>query len=158
MDKKYYTVDETADKIGVHSKTIRRYIYSGKLSAIKVAGQWRVYEEAINSYLDSCNGNGSTCSNNSVSKDDYCVFMDSNYFSSDEKVQICTIVDYYVQSSKEAKPMAAIVMDIVTDFEGDEGKCRFNYVYDHVEKKARFILWGTPTFIEKVIKELKQFE
>ncbi|MCT4597736.1 MAG: helix-turn-helix domain-containing protein [Vallitalea sp.] len=155
MDKKYYTVDETAYKIGVHSKTIRRYIYSGKLAATKVAGQWRVYEDAIENYLNSCNGN---CEHNSVSKDDFCVFMDSDYFNSDEKVQICTIVDYYVQTAKEAKPMAAIVMDVVTDSEQEEGKCRFNYVYDHVEKKARFILWGSPTFIEKVVGALKQFE
>lgn len=155
MDKKYYTVDEAANKIGVHSKTIRRYIYSGKLAAQKIAGQWRVYEDAIENYLNSCEHG---CENHEASHDDFCIFMDSDYFDSDDVIQVCIIVDYYVQSSKEAKPMASVVMNIINDFEQDKGKCRFNYVFDHAESKARFILWGTPTFIETVVKELKKFE
>lgn len=155
MKDKYYTVDEAATKIGVHPKTIRRYIYNGKLAAQKIGGQWRVYEDAIENYLNSCE---KTCCNNEASHDDFCVFMDNDYFESDDTLQLCTIVDYYVQSSKDVKPMASIVMDIVTDFEKDKGKCRFNYVYDHTENKARFVFWGTPTFIEAVVKELKVFE
>jgi excisionase family DNA binding protein len=155
MEKDYYSVEEAAEKIGVHPKTVRRYIYAGKLEAQKIAGQWRVYNYAIDHYLNSCEKSNSK---NEVSHDDFCVFMDSNYFDSDEKLQVCSIVDYYVESSKEVKPIATIVMDIVTDFENDQGKCRFNYVFDHVENKARFIFWGNATFISAVVDALKKFE
>ena len=155
MEKEYYSVEEAAEKIGVHPKTVRRYIYAGKLEAQKIAGQWRVYNYAIDHYLNSCE---KSSYKNEVSQDDFCVFMDSNYFDSDEKLQVCSIVDYYVESSKEVKPMATIVMDIVTDFEKEQGKCRFNYVFDHIENKARFIFWGCPTFISAVVNALKKFE
>ncbi|MBN2897842.1 MAG: helix-turn-helix domain-containing protein [Clostridia bacterium] len=155
MEKNYYTVEEAAGKIGVHTKTIRRYIYSGKLSAKKIAGQWRVSDEALEEYL---NGSGSCCSGGSsgVSKDDFCVFMDNDYFGSEDAIQVCTIVDYYVEEQKEVAPLAADVMMAVTTLD-DTGKSKFNYVYDDSEKKARFVFWGSPGFIEALMKTIKRY-
>lgn len=155
MDKGYYTVEEVADKIGVHTKTIRRYIYSGKLSAKKIAGQWRITEVELNDYLNT----GSCCSvnqNDGVSKDDFCIFMDTDYFSTEDAIQICTIVDYYVEEQKEVAPLAAEVMTAVTTLD-DTGKSKFNYVYDDSEKKARFVFWGTASFIEALMKTIKKY-
>lgn len=155
MDKGYYTVEEVADKIGVHTKTIRRYIYSGKLSAKKIAGQWRITEDELNDYLNT----GACCSVNQsdgVSKDDFCIFMDTDYFSTEDPIQICTIVDYYVEEQKEVAPLAAEVMTAITTLD-DTGKSKFNYVYDDSEKKARFVFWGTPNFIEALMKTIKKY-
>ena len=156
MNKNYYTVDEVADKIGVHTKTIRRYIYSGKLSAKKIDGQWRVTEEALDEYM---NGGSSCCAvggGEGVSKDDFCVFMDNDYFGSDEAIQVCTIVDYFVEAQKDVAPLAADVMTAVTTLD-DTGKSKFNYVYDYSEKKARFVFWGSPAFIEALMRTIKQY-
>lgn len=154
MDKGYFTVDEVADKLGVHTKTVRRYIYSGKLSAQKIGGQWRVTESALADYVD-----GSCCTTSKgdgVSKDDFCIFMDTDHFGSEEAMQICTIVDYYVEEQKEVAPLAAEVMTVVTTLD-KHGKSKFNYVYDDSEKKARFVFWGTPAFIEVLMKTLKKY-
>jgi len=155
MEKTYYTIDQVADKVGVHTKTIRRHIYSGKLSAKKIGGQWRVTEENLNDYLniDSC---CSTSDGHGVSKDDFCVFMDTNHFGTEDAIQICTIVDYYVEEQKEVAPLAAEIMTVVTTLD-DTGKSKFNYVYDDSEKKARFVFWGTPTFIEALMQTIKKY-
>ncbi|MCT4634373.1 MAG: helix-turn-helix domain-containing protein [Firmicutes bacterium] len=155
MEKAYYTVDETAEKLGVHSKTIRRYIYSGKIGAQKVAGQWRIYGESIDQYLNQCECNDKECG---VSKDDFCVFMDSESFSSDDVVQVCTIVDYYVEDENRIKDMVNAVVSVVTDFNLKGVKCKFNYTFDPSEKKVRMVFWGSPTFIESVVVQLKPFE
>lgn len=154
MEKGYFTVDEVAEKLGVHTKTIRRYIYSGKLSAQKIGGQWRVTEEALDQYLQ-----GSCCSTGgeSVSKDDFCIFMDTEHFSSDDAIQICTIVDYYVEEQKEVAPLATDIMTVVTTLD-KSGKSKFNYVYDDSEKKARFVFWGSPKFIEELMKTIKKYD
>jgi excisionase family DNA binding protein len=154
MEKTYYTVDEVADKIGVHTKTIRRYIYSGKLSAQKIGGQWRVTEESLNDYLNT----GACCSvaGDNVSKDDFCIFMDTDHFSSEDPIQVCSIVDYYVEDQKEVAPLAAEVMTAVTTLD-DTGKSKFNYIYDDSEKKARFVFWGRPAFIEALMKTIKKY-
>lgn len=78
MSKAYFTVDEVAEKIGVHTKTVRRYIYSGKISAQKIAGQWRVTEEALETYLSTgCCGSEK---DQSVSKDDFLYFHGHRLF------------------------------------------------------------------------------
>lgn len=158
MEEKFYSVDEAADKIGVHPKTIRRYIFSGKLEALKVGGQWRVYEEAMDKFLKT----GTQCNHNhdsgQVSSDDFCVFMDSNYFDSEDPVQICTIVDYYVEEKKDVTPMVNALMEVMHSFDDESSASRFNYVYDRADKKARFVFWGCPTMIEKMVGALKPFE
>lgn len=158
MDGKFYTVDEAAEQIGVHPKTVRRYIFGGKLQALKVGGQWRIYADVLEAFMKTGTQCNHTGSGNQVSNDDFCVFMDSDYFQSDETVQICTIVDYYVEEKKDVTPMANALMEVMHSCDTDSGSSRFNYVYDQAEKKARFIFWGCPSMIEKMVGALKPFD
>lgn len=154
MNKDYFSVDEIAEKIGVHTKTVRRYIYSGKLSATKIAGQWRITQESLDTFMDQ--GCCTSTKEDGVSKDDFCIFMDTDHFASDDLIQICTIVDYFVEEQKEVEALARDVMTVVTTMD-TSGKSKFNYVYDDSEKKARFVFWGTPAFIEALMKALKKY-
>ncbi len=158
MEERYFTVDDAAEKIGVHPKTVRRYIFSGKLEALKVGGQWRIYEESMDKFMKTGTECNHTSSGSQVSSDDFCVFMDSDFFQSDDVVQICTIVDYFVEEKKEVTPMVNALMEVMHTVEVDNDTSRFNYVYDHVEKKARFIFWGCPSMIEQMVGALKPFD
>jgi len=42
-----YTVDEVAKMLGVHTRTIRRYIEKGQLHGERIGGSWRIPEEAV---------------------------------------------------------------------------------------------------------------
>lgn len=50
--EKLYTLQETANLLKVSTRTVLRYIKSGKLEAIKI-GQWRVSKTAIQNFLDN---------------------------------------------------------------------------------------------------------
>ncbi len=155
MEQKFMTIDEAADKLGVHPKTIRRYISSGKISAQKIAGSWRINEESLTAYIDSCEG--TEHSHQHVSKDDFCIFMDSEYFDSEEVIQICTIVDYYVHDDS-VKRLLKEVVEVVADHSLDNKKSRFNYVYDDTDNKMRLVFWGAPSYIVKIIEVMKPYE
>lgn len=159
MESKKYSVEDVANYLNVHVKTIRRYIYNGKISANKIGGQWRIDQSQLDEFV-SRNSNEEVCNScdDGIAKDDFCVFMDTNYFSSTDKVQICSIVDYYVESVDEISKMSEVLLKIVTR-EGVNGdKAQFNYVYDAPLNRARFVLWGTPSFIAKATKQLIPFE
>lgn len=159
MDKKIYSVEEVANYLNVHVKTIRRYIYDGKISANKIGGQWRIDQMQLDEFI-SKSSNEANCKScdDSVSKDDFCVFMDTDYFSSADKIQICSIVDYYATSIEEISKMSDVLLKVITK-EGVNGdKAKFNYVYDEPLKRARFVLWGKPSFISKASKLLIPFE
>lgn len=159
MINSIYSVEEAANYLDVSIKTIRRYIYNGKISANKIGGKWRITKEQLNDCLRKSSSE-EVCKNcdESIDKDDFCIFMDTDYFSSEEKVQICSIVDYYVDDVDLISNMSEVLLKIVTK-EGISGdKAQFNYVYDKPLKRARFVLWGTPSFITKATKLLIPFE
>lgn len=154
MEEKYYTIGEIASKLEVHTKTVRRYIYNGKIQAMKVGGQWRIYQSALDKYYESSKYSSD---NETVSQDDFCIFMDGQNRTTNDKLQICSIVDYYVDQQEEVKPIAHEITEVIMSMKGQE-KYRFNYVYDTEEKRARFVLWGNATFIESVVRRLKKFD
>jgi len=46
------TVNEVADRVGLHMETIRRYIREGKLPASKFGRVWRVAEEDLKVFIE----------------------------------------------------------------------------------------------------------
>ncbi|SKC81155.1 helix-turn-helix domain-containing protein [Maledivibacter halophilus] len=154
MEEKYYTIGEVASKLEVHTKTVRRYIYNGKIQALKVGGQWRIYQGALDKYYESSKY---PSDKETVSQDDFCIFMDGQNRTTNDKLQVCSIIDYYVDQQEEAKPIAYEITDVIMSMEGQD-KYRFNYVYDAAEKRVRFVLWGNGAFMEAVAKRLKKFD
>lgn len=154
---KTYTVDQVADQLQVSIKTVRRYIYSGKIAANKIGGQWRISQDNIDGYLESISSK-TVCCSDSLASDDFCVFMDNDYFTSDDPLQLCTIVDFYARDKKEIADMSLVLQEVVTEDGIHGGKAQYNYIYDAGLKRARFVIWGSPTFIEKAASVLRVFE
>jgi len=151
----FLTIDQVSEKLGIHSKTVRRYINSGKISAQKIGGSWRINPESLDIYLDSCDNTSHGKSH--ISKDDFCIFMDSEYFDSEDSLQVCTIVDCYV-SNENVKELLKEVMVVVAEYSIDNKKSRFNYVYDEADSKIRLVFWGTPTFMYSIMSIVKNYE
>lgn len=156
---KVYTVDEVAEKLDVSVKTIRRYIYAGKISASKIGNQWRINQDQLDDYLKA-QSSDQVCATDchSVSQDDFCVFMDTDYFSSEDKLQLCSIVDYYADSVDDITKMSELLSRVVTEDGVNGGKAQFNYIYDQALNRARFVLWGSAKFIHKASNLLIPFE
>lgn len=43
----YYTVEEAAELLGVHVRTVQARLRDGTLPGKKISGTWRIYPEAI---------------------------------------------------------------------------------------------------------------
>jgi excisionase family DNA binding protein len=46
-----YTVQEVADRLGVHPETIRRLIHGGRMEAVRVGRVLRVHPDALETFL-----------------------------------------------------------------------------------------------------------
>jgi excisionase family DNA binding protein len=55
MNDIFYTIDELAVLLKVHRATITRWIESGKLTAYKPAGQYRISKEQLEKFLNNKN-------------------------------------------------------------------------------------------------------
>jgi len=47
LGTKYYFVEEISTELGLHEKTIRRYLNSGKLEGLKLGKRWLISERAL---------------------------------------------------------------------------------------------------------------
>ena len=43
----YYTVDEAAELLGVHRRTIQARLRDGTLNGKKLSGVWRIYKDSL---------------------------------------------------------------------------------------------------------------
>lgn len=49
----FYSIKELADLLSVHSNTVAMMVKERKITAIKVAGVWRISQIALDNYLES---------------------------------------------------------------------------------------------------------
>lgn len=58
MQEKYYTVEQIAQMLQMHPKTVQRYIREGKLRAIKVGKGWRISGHDLSVFTESVPARG----------------------------------------------------------------------------------------------------
>lgn len=46
-DRRFYSVDEVAQRLGLQVRTVRGYVRSGRLKAVRIGKQYRVTREAL---------------------------------------------------------------------------------------------------------------
>ena len=51
--KKYYTKKEAAEVLGVHPKTVERYLLSGKLKGARLGKAWKISEDDIQAFYEA---------------------------------------------------------------------------------------------------------
>ncbi|MDW4362510.1 helix-turn-helix domain-containing protein [Staphylococcus saprophyticus] len=49
--EKFYTLKEIEDNLRISNRTLRRYIKSGKLKAVKIGGKYVVSESNYNDFI-----------------------------------------------------------------------------------------------------------
>lgn len=57
-DIRLYTVQETAELLGVTTRTILTYLKEGKLTGRKIGGKWKMTEEELRRFMSPAQGEG----------------------------------------------------------------------------------------------------
>ena len=55
MENKFYTIDQVAEVLDIHHKTVRKFIKEGKLKANKVGKQWRISQIDLEVFTENKN-------------------------------------------------------------------------------------------------------
>jgi excisionase family DNA binding protein len=135
------TVDQLAQILEMHPRTIRRYIRDHQLKASKVGGEWRIRKEDAELFIG-----GRLDELKAEATEDIQAFLQGKDSEVDGKLQVCTVLDCYVDTP-EAVKISEIIMWHMNESNLSRGKAKFQYFYDDVEKKGRYIIWGNPTFV-----------
>lgn len=141
-------VDQVAQMLDMHPRTIRRYIRDNQLKASKIGGEWRIRKEDVEMFMG-----GIAQQLKEEATQDVEAFIQSKDSEVDGKLQVCTVLDCYV-GTPEAFRISEVVMRLMNEENPDRGKAKFQYFYDDAEKKGRYIIWGNPTFVGAVLSSV----
>ncbi len=136
-----YTVEQVARRLDLHAKTVRRYINEGKLQAHRVGGQWRI----SNRHLAEFTGEELNSTPQSSGE------KDTTKESKNRRIEVSAIIDIHVNGSEEAIRIANSLTAAMNSRGHTDEPARCDHLYYETEKRARFILWGSPGFVSTML-------
>ena len=147
---KLYSADQIASMVGMHPRTIRRYIREGKLKATKVGGEWRVEERDAEAFV-----RGNIQELESGLNRDIVSWVEGKATEergTEEPVQVCAVLDCFVEKERAVR-LSELFVRSVNEADGSRGKARFQYIYDAGSGRARFTIWSSPLFAGELLTE-----
>lgn len=149
MEEKFYTIDQVANILEMHHKTIRKFIKDGKLKANKVGKQWRVSQEDLNNFMDVKSENEDK-DNNGI---EFMLNASKNLVSI-PKVNVSTVVEINGISNNEYSRLSSLLLALTNNPASISSGSTINLKYTENENKLRVMLWGDIKFIEEMLSSI----
>jgi excisionase family DNA binding protein len=151
MEKDILNIEETAEMLSLHPRTIRRYLKAGILKGTKIGGEWRIKRSDLKAMLEDPDvvHELSNTWNSGVSD-----FLAGKQDTPETGFRICTVIDCKFSGSAEAQDVSAALLRIGNQDKSENSEARFQYTYDSQSGKARFTLWGSPGYIIQMLSVL----
>ncbi|MGO5092639.1 helix-turn-helix domain-containing protein [Clostridium sp. LCP25S3_F10] len=153
MENQFYTIDKIAEMLGMHHKTIRKFITEGKLGANKVGKQWRISGHDLSVFMEKNNVNTKNKKTNEESSIDFATNGEVGD-PAEQRINISTVVDINDIDKDEYTRISNTLIAIMNCKDPKMGKSTINMKYDEKENRLRIILWGRIKFIEEMLNSI----
>jgi len=138
LDKKYYTVNEIANVLNLHQKTIQRYIREKKLKANKIGKAWRIEEKELETFA---NNMGITQLTNHEPK----------------QIKASTVIDIPISDKERANRIITALNAAMISKPLEYSFSNLHSQYIESENLVRLSIWGNLDFISSIISLIKNF-
>ncbi len=149
MKAKYYTVEEVAELINSHPKTIQRYIREGRLKAQKIGRRWQISGHDLSVFVEGTDDSVQAGSS---------VGVQTIFESATRAVSVSTVIDIPVNDITEAARILNWLTASVHSRERDDSYTTMSSQYIKSERKVRVMLWGNLRFMQIVIDSLSELQ
>lgn len=139
MATEFYSIEELTKILKLHPKTILRFIHEGKIKAKKIGRAWRVNHDALKEYA-----------HNELAVPAQPVEL-VDYGSIHTRMKVSAIIEINEQNSEEASRLSNTLMAALNCKDPTWGDSRVDCFYYPEIQKAKYALYGTPTFISEIM-------
>lgn len=141
MSDKYYTVDEIAELIKIHPKTVQRYIREGRLKATKVGKSWRVSGHDLSIFTEGSSVSGTA------------PLMVGGSFERGE-IKVSAVIDIPVANTQESVRIANTLTAISNSKPPEYGASTMQTQYLMSENVIRVMIWGSLGFTQIILDSI----
>ena len=145
MTEKYYSVDQIAEMIDIHPKTIQRYIREGRLKAQKIGKAWRVTGHDLSTFAEGTDGAGTSSTPRG---------LQSILEAAEKTIKVSSVIDIPVKNSSEAVQVMNWVTASMNSRSSEQGSASIIAQYIEPEHIIRIMLWGNPSFMKAIMSYL----
>ena len=157
MENKFYTIEEIADLLGMHHKTIRKFITEGKLCASKVGKQWRISGHDLSVFMENNNVNmgiNNKPRSSELSKGLAIDYVTDTVVEEQHRVNVSTVVDINEIGKDEYMRISNTLIAVANCKDPEMGKSTVHVKYDEKDNRLRIILWGKIKYIEIMLSTI----
>lgn len=155
MEERFYTIDQVAQILGMHHKTIRKFISDSKLNANKVGKQWRIAKQDLDAFMEINNNNGNSIDKNTYKESGIEFTVDkSNPTNKFSKVNVSTVIDINEVDREEYERLSSLLLAIMNSSDARINRSTMNLKYTENENKLRVMLWGNIKFTEELLDSI----
>ncbi len=144
MENKLYSVSEISELLGLHEKTVQRFIREGKISAVKIGRAWKVSTDALKDYTHA--------ELTDVQPEIPNVRTEEPV---SDRVRVSAVIELSEAGRAEASRISNTIIALLNCKDPSWGKTRYDFIHDPETGTARFILYGNPSFISSIMKMLE---
>lgn len=145
MEDKFYTINQVAEILDMHHKTIRNFISDGKLRANKIGKQWRVSDDDLNSFMKN---------NKDQREGEQIVEFSTNEKFSNivkRKVNVSTVLDIEQIDKEQYMMISNTLIAIMNGKDPEMQNSTLNVKYYERDNKLKVLLWGEVKFMEEML-------
>ena len=132
----FLSVDQVATQLGLHVRTVRNYVRSGRLKAVRIGKQYRIARENLDA-LTGHQGPPTTASREA---------------SGPKHVDVSTIVDIDAISFEDASRIGNALMASVKGRPESDDPVRIDTIYDKERARLKVILSGSIATTASLLK------
>src|SRR5262245_42555259 len=138
MDEKLYSVEQVADRLGLHVRTVRAYVREGRLKAVRIGKQYRIAAQDLAAMTGRPVGS-----------------LDPEPVPRERNVEVSSIVEIDAISPDLANRVTNLLMGAANSRGPSEEPLRVETIYDAERARMKVILVSgidTNASVLKVIK------
>lgn len=153
MEDKFYTIDQVAKILGMHHKTIRKFITESKLGANKVGKQWRISGHDLSIFMEKNNVN---ISNKETKEQEDIEFStkEGALNTVKQKINVSTVIDINEVDMDQYMRISNTLIAIMNCKDPNMGNSTISMKYYEKEKRLRVMLWGSVKFTEEMLSTI----
>lgn len=151
MEEKFYTIDQIAEILGMHHKTIRKFITEGKLRANKVGKQWRIAGHDLSIFMENNNVN---LSNKDEVENEKIEFSTGEVDINNKinKISVSTVVDINEVDINEYMRISNMLIAIMNSKDSKMSNSTINIKHYPKERNLKVMLWGDTEFTKEMLE------
>ncbi len=134
MDQSYYTPEQVAEKLGMHVKTIQRYMRTGTLPATRIGNRWRVSEYDLAAFTQTKRMEKSA--------------------PPERGIKVSSVLDIPIKGRDEAIRIVNTLTAALNAKPPEYGQSSMTAQFIEPEDMVRVALWGSLRFTQAMLESI----